>query len=191
MEGINRVHAVLGTSEACIATYPGDFAQALIALDAHLEVQGKGGRRSVPVMQLHKMPGSTPHIEMSLVPGELITAIVVPALPAAKRSTYLKIRDRESYEFAMASAAVVLDLDRDHETIRSARIALGGVATVPWRAREAEAVLAGKKLDEDLATRAAEAAFADAKPREHNGFKIALGKETLVRALLETAKMEV
>ncbi|MDF2997664.1 MAG: molybdopterin dehydrogenase FAD-binding protein [Xanthobacteraceae bacterium] len=189
LQGINREHAVLGTSEACIATYHGDFAQALIALDATVETLGPGGRRQFRFSDLHRLPGETPNIETNLEPGELITFIRVPAGPHTRRSHYVKIRDRESYQFAVASAAVALDLDGD--TVRDARIALGGLATVPWRAREAEAALRGKALDEEAALAAAEIAFAPAKPREHNAFKVAAGKQTLVRALLETRAMQI
>ncbi|MCF6126958.1 MULTISPECIES: xanthine dehydrogenase family protein subunit M [Mesorhizobium] len=188
MEGSNRQHAVLGTSDACIATYHGDFAQALVALDATVDVEGSRGRRTLIFAKLHRRPGETPDIETDLAADELITAIEVPLARWASRSRYLKIRDRESYAFALASAAVALDMDG--ETVRSARIALGGLATVPWRAREAEDTLQGKVLDEATAQEAAEAAFADARPREHNAFKIPLGKRTLVRALLETRDMK-
>ncbi|MER9938006.1 xanthine dehydrogenase family protein subunit M [Mesorhizobium sp. M0088] len=188
MEGSNRQHAVLGTSDACIATYHGDFAQALVALDATVDVEGSRGRRTLTFAKLHRRPGETPDIETDLAADELITAIEVPLARWSSRSRYLKIRDRESYAFALASAAVALDMNG--ETVRSARIALGGVATVPWRAREAEDALQGKVLDEATAQEAAEAAFADARPREHNAFKIPLGKRTLVRALLETRDMK-
>ncbi|AZO12061.1 MULTISPECIES: xanthine dehydrogenase family protein subunit M [unclassified Mesorhizobium] len=189
MEGFNRQHAVLGTSEACIATYHGDFAQALIALDAVVRVEGSRGARNIAFAKLHRLPGDTPHIETELAADEIVTAIEVPALPWAARSMYLKIRDRQSYAFALASAAVALDLDGD--SVREARIALGGVATVPWRASAAEAALQGKKLDEMSAGTAAEAAFAHANPGRHNAFKIELGKRALVRALLETRDMKV
>ena len=158
----------------------------MIALDAVLEVQGAKGVRLLPFADLHRRPGTTPNVETSLAPGELIVAINVP--PAGtRRQVYVKVRDRESYEFALASAAVVLDLADG--TAKRARIALGGVATVPWRAVEAEAALVGKPVDEANATAAAEAAFASAKTREHNAYKVPLGKATLVRALLEAAKM--
>jgi xanthine dehydrogenase YagS FAD-binding subunit len=189
LEGFNRAHAVLGASDKCIATYPGDFAQALIALDAIVEIQGRSGKRMLAFEKLHRAPGDTPHIETTLEPGDLITGFVVPATPVAKRSAYVKIRDRESYEFALASAAVALDLANG--TVRDVRIALGGVATKPWRAREAEKGLVGKTLDETAARRAGEAAFAGAAPREHNKFKIALGPETVARALLRVAQMEI
>lgn len=189
MDGFNRQHAVLGTSENCIATYHGDFAQALIALDATVHVQGHNGRRKILFASLHRLPEDSPHIETDLAPDEIVTAIEVPAGAWTRRSRYLKIRDRQSYAFALASAAVALDLDG--ETVNEARIALGGVATVPWRARAAEEILRGKVLDEAAAAEAAEAAFAEAQPRRHNAFKIELGKRTLIRGLLETRDMKV
>jgi xanthine dehydrogenase YagS FAD-binding subunit len=181
--GVNRQHAVLGTSDACIATYPGDFAQALIALDAQIETD----RRRLPFAELHR-PANEPHIENTLQPGELIRSFIIPA-GDFRRSLYLKIRDRESYQFALTSAAVAFDLDGDQ--VSNARIALGGVAYRPWRAREAEAELNGKALDETSAGRAAEAAFAGAKGYEHNKFKIETGKQTLIRALLEAKALEI
>jgi xanthine dehydrogenase YagS FAD-binding subunit len=189
MEGVNRKLAVLGTSNACIANYPGDFAQALIALDAMVDIAGPSGVRRLAFADLHVEPGQNPSVEHTLRPGELITAFAVPALPFARRSLYLKIRDRQSYEFALASAAVALDLDG--ETVREARIALGGVATKPWRAREAEAALGGKTLNEASAGAAAQAAFAGAVGHGENAFKIDLGRRTLVRALLETKALRV
>ncbi|MBZ9678524.1 FAD binding domain-containing protein [Mesorhizobium sp. ES1-1] len=189
MDGFNRQHAVLGGSDQCIATYHGDFAQALIALDASVVVEGQHGSRKIAFADLHRLPGDTPNIETVLGPADIIVAIEVPLGPWSGRSRYLKIRDRESYAFALASAAVALDMDGG--TVRHARIALGGVATVPWRAKKAEEALLGKVLNEGAAHAAAEAAFADARPREHNAFKIPLGKSTLVRALLETRDMKV
>jgi xanthine dehydrogenase YagS FAD-binding subunit len=190
VEGINRQHAVLGTSPHCIAAYPGDFAQALIALDATVEtVGGLSGPRSIPFAGLHRLPDDTPHLETSLAPGELITFLNIPAGPWTARSCYVKVRDRDSYQFALTSAAVALHLEGD--VVREARIALGGVATIPWRAREAEAALEGRKLTETLAATAAAAAFAGACPRKHNAFKIPIGKETIVRALLEAQRMKV
>src|SRR5262245_12571215 len=175
--GFNRMHAVLGTSDNCIATYPGDFAQALIALDAHVFIIGPEGNRTIKFAELHTQPADEPDIESTLGPGELIWAFRIPAGPWTRRSAYVKVRDRESYEFAMASVAVALDLDGD--VVSEARIALGGVATVPWRAREAETRLSGKHLD--------------AEPRryEHNAFKVQLGKATLVRSLLQVKVMEI
>lgn len=185
IHGVNRKHAVLGTSYSCIATYAGDFAQALIALDATVEIAGADGPRSLSFEKLHVAPGNTPQVETTLRQGDLILGFAVPAAPWTRRSLYLKIRDRESYEFALASAAVALDLDGDR--VREARIALGGVATRPWRAREAEAVLKGERLSGKTAARAAEAAFASAVTHGGNDDKPELGRRTLVRALL-TAK---
>ena len=188
--GVNRAHAILGTTDHCIATYHGDWAQALIALDATVQVYASAGHvRSIPFAALHRLPGDTPHLETSLAPGELILGFTVPAAPWMRRSLYLKIRDRQSYEFALASAAVALDMDGP--AVRQARIALGGVASVPWRAREAEAALSGRILDEDSTAEAAQIAFADAVPRTNNGFKIELGRETLIRALLQAATLEI
>lgn len=189
LDGVNRTHAILGASKNCIATYPGDFAQALIALDAEVEVAGPNGTRKIPFANLHVPPADTPQIETSLKPGELITAFNVPAGAWTKRSLYLKVRDRESYEFALASAAVALDMEGDK--INEARIALGGVATLPWRAREAEALLRGKSLDDDILTQATDAAFQHAATRRHNEYKIALGKRTMIRALRQAAAMEI
>jgi xanthine dehydrogenase YagS FAD-binding subunit len=187
LEGFNRMHAVLGTSDQCIATYPGDFAQALMALDATVEITGKSGTRNMPFAQLHKPPGNSPQIETTLARGELISAFSIPG--RWQRSVYLKARDRQSYEFALASAAVALDVQDG--VVRDARVALGGVATVPWRAREAEALLKGQRFDDALADRVAVAAFTDAKPAKHNAFKVALGKRVLARALRQAVTMEI
>ncbi len=187
--GFNRMHAVLGTSDNCIATYPGDFAQALIVLDAAVEIAGPGATRTVPFASLHRQPGDTPDKETDLRPDDLIISFLVPAAPWTRRSLYLKVRDRESYEFAVASAAVALDLQNG--TVRNARIALGGVATVPWRALEAEALLRGKAVDEQNAQAAADAAFADARGYGHNDFKIELGKRTVMRALRQAAALDI
>ena len=187
LEGFNRTHAVLGISEQCIATYPGDFAQALIALDATVEITGKSGVRNMPFAQLHKPPGNSPQIETTLAPGELISGFSIPG--RWPRSVYLKARDRQSYEFALASAAVALDVQDG--LVRDARLALGGVATVPWRAREAEALIKGQRFDDGLAQRVAEAAFAGARGSKHNEFKIALGQRVVARALHQAAAMEV
>jgi xanthine dehydrogenase YagS FAD-binding subunit len=189
LDGINRSHAVLGTSERCIATYPGDFAQALIALDAQVEVAGRNGPWEFPFANLHRQPGQTPHLETTLAPGELITAFRITRAPFTRRSLFLKVRDRQSYEFALASAAVAVDLHG--ETVKQVRIALGGVATVPWRAHVAEASLVNQRLDETAMRHAADLAFADARPREHNAFKVELGKRTLMRALRQAGAMEI
>jgi xanthine dehydrogenase YagS FAD-binding subunit len=187
LEGFNRTHAVLGTSDQCIATYPGDFAQALIALDASVDITGKSGVRTIPFAQLHKAPGNSPQIETTLAAGELISGFSIPG--RWPRSVYLKARDRQSYEFALSSTAVALDVQDG--VVRDARLALGGVATTPWRAREAEALLKGQKFDDGLAQRVAEAAFAGARASKHNAFKIALGKRVVARALHVAAAMEV
>jgi xanthine dehydrogenase YagS FAD-binding subunit len=180
--GINRKHAVLGTSRDCIAAYPGDFAQALIALDAEVRIAGTDGARTLPFERLHVAPGTTPHIETTLRTGDVILGFFVPAQPWTRHSLYLKIRDRESYEFALASAAVAVALE--DRIVRDVRVALGGVATKPWRSREAEAVLRGNPLTPENARTAADAAFASAVTHGGNEFKPELGRRTLVRALL-------
>jgi xanthine dehydrogenase YagS FAD-binding subunit len=186
--GVNRLHAVLGVSRDCIASYPGDFAQALVALDGAVETIGPGGRRRIEAARLHRLPGDTPEVETVLAPGEMITAITVPAKPWARRSLYLKVRDRQSYAFALSSAAVALDLQDG--VVRDARVALGGLAAIPWRAYEAEEVLRGESFGEDVARKAAAAAFERARPSGDNAFKVKLGQETLVRALIQAAAME-
>src|SRR5438270_3011810 len=188
LHGVNRIHAVLGTNDNCIAAYPGDFAQAMIALDGSVETNGPDGRREIPVSELHLPPKDRPDRETILKPGEMIEAIKIPK-GDFRRSLYLKIRDRQSYEFALASAAVVLDLAEGN--VRGVRIALGGVAYRPWRASEAEDILRGQPLNEDQMQHAAEAAFADARPQKHNAFKVELGKQTLIRALIAARDMEV
>src|SRR5919107_1309378 len=182
--GENRWHAVLGTSEACIAANPSDLAVALVALDPAVEVRGGGRQRVVPLVEFHRLPGSTPHIETVLEPGEVISAIAVPASPTARRSHYLKVRDRASFEFAVVSAAVALDIDGDR--IRQARVALGGVGTKPWRVPQVEAVLAGASLDPLALRQAAALAAEGAQGRGHNDFKIELMQRAIVRAV-ETA----
>ena len=188
LDGNSRALAILGTSADCIASYPGDWAQALIALDADVEILGADGPRQIKFSELHRLPADTPHIETNLAPDYLITGFVVKGGPWP-RSRYVKIRDRESYEFANASAAVALKLEGDK--IIDLRIGLGGVATVPWRAKAAEAVLQGRPLTEAGATEAAEAAFAGAKTTADNAYKLKLGKATLIRALLEAKEMRV
>ncbi|MDZ4791512.1 MAG: xanthine dehydrogenase family protein subunit M [Hyphomicrobiales bacterium] len=189
IDGVNRLHAVLGGSDQCIAVYPGDWAQGMIALDAQVEIASERGRRSIPFAELHREPGTTPHIETVLRPGELITAFTVPAGPHTRRSLYLKIRDRESYAFALTSAAIALALDGDKVT--DVRIAVGGVATKPWRVKVAEDSLRGQPLNEATALRAAQAAFAGAKPQKYSEFKVRLGQQTVVRALLKARALEV
>ena len=188
MEGVNRRLAVLGVSDRCIANYPGDFAVALVALDATVDVEGASGPRVLAFEDLHRLPGDTPHVETSLAPGELITGFHVPAGPWTRRSLYLKVRDRASYEFALASAAVALELEGG--VVKTARIGLGGVAAKPWRSHEAEAILTGKPVDETSAKAAAAAAFAHAQPHGQGSFKVELGRRTLARALIQCATME-
>src|SRR5262245_9759671 len=181
LDGFNRGHAVLGVSEHCIATQPSDMCVAMAVLDAEIHtMRPDGTTRSIPFLDFHRTPGDTPHVEVALTHGELITHIDIRPLPAARRSHYLKVRDRASYEFALASAAVVLDLDGG--TIRAARLGLGGVATKPWRAIEAEHILTGRQATDDAFRDAAEIALAGAVAREHNHFKIELAKRTIVRA---------
>jgi xanthine dehydrogenase YagS FAD-binding subunit len=187
--GFNRNHAVLGVDDSCIAQYPGDFAVALVALDAQAELAGPNGARIVSVESLHRPPNGAPQLENTLAPGELIIAYRVPAGAWTRRSLYLKIRDRQSYEFAIASAAVALEMDG--EVVRQARIGLGGMAYRPWRARAAEAVLVGKPLTESLAGEAARVALAGAVTHGDNDYKPKLGRRTIVRALLQAKAMEV
>lgn len=185
--GYNRMHAILGTSDKCIAKHPSDMAVAMVALDAVVHVQGSKGERSIPIQQFHLLPGDTPHIETALHHDELITAVELPSIPFASKSHYLKVRDRASYEFALTSAAVALDISNG--TIRSARVALGGVGTKPWRAAEAEKVLNGAKNSGETYTLAANAALKDAKAYKYNAFKIELAKRTIVRALTTVGGM--
>ena len=182
--GENRWHAVLGTSENCIAANPSDLAVALVALDASVEVRGSNGQRTVPLMALHRLPGDTPHIETVLEPGEVVTAITVPANAVARRSHYLKVRDRASFEFAVVSAAVALEVNGGR--IRQAVVALGGVGTKPWRVSRVEAALAGASLDPATLRSAAALAAEGAQGRGHNNFKIELMQRVIVRAV-ETA----
>jgi xanthine dehydrogenase YagS FAD-binding subunit len=181
LDGYNRIHAVLGTSDQCIATHASDLCVALAALDAVVRIRGNSTERYVPFADFHLPPGAHPERETVVGPGDLIMAVDIPPLAFATRSVYVKVRDRASYAFALASAAVALDLQEG--TIRDARIALGGVATTPWRARNAEQVLIGRRADETSYRAAAEAALEGAVPRAHNAFKIELAKRTLVRAL--------
>jgi xanthine dehydrogenase YagS FAD-binding subunit len=183
--GLDRGQALLGASGACTAVFPGDWPVALLALDASVEVEGREGRRTIPVAELYQLPGDTPHIEFSLKPGEIITAIHVPKTPA-RLSTYHKVRDRQSYAFALASAAVVLEMQGD--TVAKARVALGGVASVPWRATETEEELVGQPLTRTRALAAGRAAFANAQPGRHNVFKVTLGPEVIADALMIAAQ---
>jgi xanthine dehydrogenase YagS FAD-binding subunit len=181
--GHNRSHAVLGTSAHCIATNPSDQNVALVALDATIHTRSAQGTRAIPIRDFYTLPGTHPEIESALRPGELITHVALPALPLARRSHYLKVRDRASFAFALASAAVALEISGGR--IADARVALGGIATVPWRSREAEQALIGRRPAPEVFREAAEAALAGAVAQPTNRFKIELGKRTLVRALAE------
>ena len=188
IEGFNRIHAILGQSDHCIATHPSDMCVALAALDAIVRVRGPSGEREIPMADFHRLPGDTPERDTNLKPDELIVAVDLPAMPFATRSHYLKVRDRASYAFALVSVAAALDLD-SNKTIKAARIALGGVAHKPWRAEKVEKELAGKKVDEKTFRAAAEAELAAAKGYKHNSFKIELAKRAIVRALSTVAAM--
>jgi xanthine dehydrogenase YagS FAD-binding subunit len=179
--GTNRMLAVLGASEQCIATNPSDMCVAMAALEAVIHVQGPKGSRSVPFGDFHLLPGNTPHQETVLQPGDLITHVTLPAPISGSKQLYLKLRDRASYEFALASAAVVISVSG--QNISRARIALGGVGAKPWRSSEAEAVLVGQLADKANFRKAAEAALRDAKPQSQNGFKFELAKRCLAHAL--------
>ncbi|MGB7922584.1 MAG: xanthine dehydrogenase family protein subunit M [Pyrinomonadaceae bacterium] len=182
LEGLNRIHAILGWSEKCVATYPGDMANALYALEAVVRIRGANGReRTIPVSEFHRLPGDTPERDNNLQHGELITAIELPKSNFAKNSYYLKVRDRASYAFALVAVAAALEIDRG--TIRQARVVLGGVAHKPWRSMEAETALSGRPASEESFRQAAEAALKDAKPLAHNAYKVELGKRAIVRAL--------
>jgi len=181
--GDTRLHAILGWSESCIATHPSDFCVPLVALDAIIEIEGKSGRRDVPLEGFHRLPGDAPELESVLEPGELIVAVRLPAEAAhfASHARYLKVRERTSYAFAVVSATAALRLDGD--TIAEVRLSLGGVALKPWRARAAEASLSGARLEAPAFRRAAEAALADAQPSGDNAFKIELARRLVARAL--------
>jgi xanthine dehydrogenase YagS FAD-binding subunit len=181
MDGFNRIHAILGTSEHCIATHPSDMAVAMMALEAVVHIQGSNGERTVPLNDFYLLPGSTPNRENVLTPGDLITYVTLPPLANGTRSHYLKLRDRASYEFALSSAAVVVSLSGNR--IERVRIALGGVGTKPWRSMEAEHALEGREANDTNFRAAAEAALKDAKPRRDNGFKVELAKRCLTRTL--------
>jgi xanthine dehydrogenase YagS FAD-binding subunit len=181
LRGENRLHAVLGGSAHCIATHASDLAVALVALDAVVVTARTGGGRRLPLAEFHRLPGHTPERETVLEPGELIVAIEVPPLAFAARSHYLKVRDRASFEFALAAAAVAADIQND--VVRDVRIALGGVGTKPWRAREAEKALIGQAATRESFAHAAAQALADAHAVEHNAFKIPLAQRVIVRAL--------
>lgn len=184
--GFNRNHAILGVDDTCISQYPGDFAVALMALDAQVEISGPRGTRRIPFSALHRAAGK-PQLETTLAPGETIMGFEVATAPWTSRSVYVKVRDRASYEFAIASAAVALDLDGD--TVRHVRIGLGGMAYRPWRAHEAEEALTGKPLTETSAAAAADVALQGARTHGKNDYKPRLARETIVRALLHAKAM--
>ncbi len=186
IDGYNRIHAVLGCSPQCIASHPSDMCVALAALDAVVQVEGPSGSRSIPFVDFHRVPGSTPQIECVLNGGELITAVDLPSLPFATNSHYIKVRERASYEFALVSVGAALEVGGG--TIRQARLALGGVGTKPWRSHEAEAALIGKPANVDNFRQAAETAMAGAEPHEYNAYKIELAKRTIVLGLTEVAR---
>jgi xanthine dehydrogenase YagS FAD-binding subunit len=179
-EGHHRMMAVLGISDHCIATHPSDMCVAMTALEAVIYVEGAKGKRTIPISDFYKLPGDTPHIENALEPGDLITHIELPPMPSTKQ-VYLKLRDRASYEFALASAAVVVHVENGH--VRTVRIAIGGVGTRPWRAHEAEAALTGKAANAANFKHAAEAALKTAKPHPENAFKVELSQRCIVRTL--------
>jgi len=181
-QGYNRIHAILGASEECIAVHPSDMCVALAALDAVVQVRGPRGERSIPIVDFHRLPGNTPQIDTNLRPGELITAIDLPHLAYAKQSSYLKVRDRNSYAFALVSVAAVVDLDSNGD-VRQARIALGGVAHKPWRATKAEKALSGRKPDEANLRAAANAELEGAKTYRDNAFKVELARRSIIRAM--------
>lgn len=178
--GSNRIHAILGASEHCIATHPSDMCVALAALDAQIEVRQASGLRRIPIDAFHRLPGTTPERDTELRHDELITAVLLPASPFAAHSHYLKVRDRASYEFALVSVAAAFDLEGDR--VRDARIALGGVAHKPWRARAAERALVGRTLDAATLAAAGRAAIEDAHPYRDNAFKVTLAQRAVVRA---------
>ena len=187
-EGLNRIHAIFGWSDQCVATYPGDMANALYALDAVVRIRGAEGReRTLPIGEFHRLPGDAPERDTNLQHGELIVAIELPPSTVAAHSHYLKVRDRASYAFALVAVAAGLELDGG--TVRQARVVLGGVAHKPWRSRDAEAALSGKPASEESFRLAAETALRDARPLEHNAYKVELGKRAIVRALMRASRL--
>jgi xanthine dehydrogenase YagS FAD-binding subunit len=188
IEGFNRMHAILGASPACVATHPSDMCVALAALDAVVHLRGVSGERTVELCDLHRLPEDRPDIETVLEPGELITAVELPAPNPAERSAYRKVRDRSSYAFALVSVAAALELDGD--AIVGARLALGGVAPKPWRARRAEEALRGQPATEATFLNAADAELTDARPLSGNAFKVQLARRTLAAVLQQLAEGE-
>lgn len=187
IEGYNRIHAVLGGSSKCVAVNPSDMCVALVALDAKIHLASTSGTRTVAIDKFYLQPGEHPEMETALQPGELITAVELPLVAETPQSLYLKVRDRSSFAFALVSAAVALSVYGNR--VKTARIAMGGVATVPWRATEAELLLNGSEVSKESFKAAAEAAMAKAHPLKHNKFKIELAKRTLVRALCRASNL--
>jgi xanthine dehydrogenase YagS FAD-binding subunit len=187
-EGFNRYHGILGASSCCVATHPSDMCVALAALDAVVHLRGSAGERKLPFVDLHRLPEEHPEHETNLEPGELITAVELPPLPFAAHSTYRKVRDRSSYAFALVSVAAALALEDGQ--VRDVRLAMGGVAHKPWRARKAEAFLRGQPAQEANFRAAAEAELADAEPLQHNGFKIELAARTMAAVLVELSEAQ-
>jgi len=188
LEGFNRMHAILGASDQCIAVHPSDMCVALAALEAKVQVTGKDGDRTIPFADFHRLPDGTPEVDTNLKSGEVITSIDLPAKGFADHHAYLKIRDRQSYAFALVSVAAALELSGG--TVTDVRLALGGVAHKPWRNKQAEALLTGKSATEDNFQVVANAIMRDARGFEHNAFKIELAKRAIVRALKHAAQME-
>jgi len=188
IDGFNRMHAVLGTSDQCIAVHPSDMCVALAVLDAAVQVTGKNGNRTIPFLEFHRLPGNTPHVDTNLQSDEIILSIDLPARGFAHHHAYLKVRDRKSYAFALVSVAAVLEMSGD--TISEARLALGGVAHKPWRNKEVESFLTGKAATKDNFAIVAEAMMRDAEGFGHNTFKIELAKRAIVRALKHASQTE-
>jgi xanthine dehydrogenase YagS FAD-binding subunit len=186
MEGQNRGHAILGASQSCIATYPSDMCVALAALDARVLVAGPSGERTMPLTDFHRLPGDKPHLDNNLGEAEIITAVELPPRGFDTHYSYLKIRDRLSYAFALISVAAALELEGG--TIKDARLALGGVAHKPWRDTDAEAALRGQPANEASFARAADVVLRDAKPHTHNTFKVELARRAIVRTLTQAAR---
>jgi xanthine dehydrogenase YagS FAD-binding subunit len=186
IKGFNRIHAILGASDECIATNPSDMSVALAALNATIHVTGPKGNRTIAIADFHRLPGTTPQLDTNLKPDELITAVELPASKFAKHSYYLKVRDRQSYAFALVSVAAGLEMSSN--TIQSAGLALGGVALKPWRSLEAEKFLVGTVASPDAFRKAADLTVAGAKPYEHNAFKVELARQSIVRALTLAAQ---
>ena len=186
VNGFNRMHAIFGASEHCVAVHPSDMCVALAALDAVVEVEGVGGKRRIPFVDFHRLPGNTPQRDSNLEPGELITSVILPPLPMAKSGVYLKIRDRASYSFALISVAAALEIAEGK--IVGARLAMGGVAHKPWRLNKAEQFLVGKSAVRDTFQEAAEIATEDARSLAYNEFKVEMSKRAIRRALTVSAK---